>query len=299
MSGVESIGSYVLVTPARNEAANLRRLAESVLAQTHLPVRWIVVDDGSTDGTRELALELAAAAPWIQVLESPGSELHGGRLEQGRRGGRDMIAFNFGLGTVDCDWDFLVKLDADVSFETHFFERLLGEFAADPQLGIASGTCHELVKEQWRPYHVARSHVRGATRTYRRACYEDVAPLAERIGWDCVDEARAHLHGWHTGCIPGLPFYHHRRLGARDGGRRAWAAQGDLAWYLGYRPSYVVLRALFRSLREPAAAWMTLAYAQAALGGAERAERPVRAHTKEQQRLRLLPLRLREARGRA
>jgi biofilm PGA synthesis N-glycosyltransferase PgaC len=210
-----------------------------------------------------------------------------------------MIAFNAGLRVLDSPSDFVVKLDADVSFEPDFFDRLLAEFAADSKLGIASGTCHELVKGRWRPYHVSRAHVRGATRAYRWACFEDVSPLEERLGWDGVDEARAHLRGWRTGCIPTLPFYHHRSLGARDGLARAWAAQGDLAWYLGYRPSYVVLRALFRSLREPQAVWMTLAYIRAALEGAERAEADVRTHTKDQQRFRHLPLRFREGLGRA
>jgi len=294
-----ALGTYALVTPARDEAENLRRLADSVFGQTHLPVRWIIVDDASTDGTRELALELATLTPWIRTVDSPGSQLRAGRLNQGRRGGRDMIAFNTGWRALECEYDFLVKLDADVSFDPDFFERLLSEFATDPILGIASGTCYELVKGEWRPYYVARSHVRGATRTYRRACYEDVAPLEERIGWDGVDEARAHLRGWRTSSIASLPFYHHRPLGARDGGARAWAAQGDLAWYLGYRPSYVLLRALFRSLREPQAVWMPIAYLQAALGNAERAEGEVRAVTKNEQRLRRLPLRLREARGRA
>jgi biofilm PGA synthesis N-glycosyltransferase PgaC len=299
VGSTQALGNYVLITPARNEADNIPRLAECVLGQTYSPDRWVIVDDASTDDSRALALELADAVPWIRVVDSPGSQVRAGRLNQGRRGGRDMIAFNTGLRAIDCACDFVVKVDADVSFEPDFFKRLLGEFATDPTLGIASGTCHELVKGQWRPYHVARSHVRGATRTYRRACFEDVAPLAERIGWDGVDEARAHLHGWRTGCIPTLPFYHHRALGARDGGRRAWAAQGDLAWYLGYRPSYVVLRALFRSLREPQAVAMITAYLYAAVGRAERAEQEVRTHTKGQQRLRDLRLRAREASGRA
>jgi glycosyltransferase involved in cell wall biosynthesis len=285
--------TYALVTPARDEVDNLRRLAAALDRQTVRPLEWVIVDDGSTDGTAEVARELAAA-PWIQTLGSPGARE--GALEDGRRAGRDMVAFKAGLAALGAQPDVAVKLDADVSFEPDYFARLLAEFDADPRLGIAGGTCHELDGDRWLPYAVTGGHVRGATRAYRRACLEDVSPLEERIGWEAVEEARAALRGWRTESIRDLPFYHHRKLGSRDGARRAWVAQGQLAHYLGYRFSFMLLKVLFRLRREPAAVAMVWGYLDARRRREPRhSDAAVRAYWRREQSLRRLPVRVRQA----
>ena len=123
--------SYALVTPARNEAANLWRLAGCLAAQTVAPAAWVIVDDGSTDGTLALAEELACAHDWARVISSPaGRQLD--ELERGREIGRDVFAFTAGLALLDPPPDVAVKLDADVSIEPDYFERLLAAFAEDP-----------------------------------------------------------------------------------------------------------------------------------------------------------------------
>jgi glycosyltransferase involved in cell wall biosynthesis len=284
---------YALITPARNEAANLERLAPCVVAQTVTPEAWVIVDDGSDDGTATLAAELAARHPWIHVMPAPGAD---GSLVDGRRQGRDVIAFHAGLASLGATPEFVVKLDADVSFADDYFELLLSEFAADPTLGIASGTCYEHDGEGWKPWLVTEGHVRGATRVWSRACLEAVLPLEERLGWDGVDELKAATLGWTTRSVAGLPFFHHRAFAAREGARwRAWATTGRAAHYLGSRPSYVVLRSLHHARREPAALALAWGYGAAALRGEPRCPDPdVRGELRRRQRARHLARRVRD-----
>jgi len=285
--------SYAVVTPARDEAANLRRLAESMLAQRVRPAEWVVVDNGSTDETPALVGDLAARLGWIRLVTVPGDE-------RARPGAPVVRAFHAGLAALRREADVVVKLDADVSFDPDHFEVLLAAFAGRPRLGIAGGDCLELDRGVWRAVPVTGAHVRGAERAYRRACLDQVLPLEERMGWDGIDELRATVHGWETEIVAGVGFRHHRPVGARDGGRRRrWLAQGEGAHYMGYRPSYIALRTLRRTLREPAAAAMLWGYARAAVRREPRyADARVRDELRRGQRLRELPLRAREALGR-
>ena len=291
--------SYALVTPARDEARNLERLAGCLERQTVQPQEWVIVDDGSVDGTAVFARAFAARHSYVTVLESPGAAAKGGPLAAGRRAGRDIVAFKTGLARLSHRPDVVLKLDADVSFEPDFFERMLAAFEADPALGIAGGTCYELDGDRWRPYRVTGGHVRGATRAYRWACLQAVSPTEERIGWEAVEEARAALQGWRTRSLTELPFLHHRALGARDGARRAWVAQGHLAHYLGYRLSFMLLKIAFRLVREPAAVAMLWGYVEALVRREPRhPDAAVRAFWRREQSLRRVPGRVREALGR-
>jgi glycosyltransferase involved in cell wall biosynthesis len=290
--------SYALVTPARDEVTNLERLAESVLSQTIRPATWWIVDDGSRDGTRALVRRLADRHGWVHLLDAPRAP-DGGRLCEGRASGRDVSAFAAGVAALDELPDVLVKLDADVSFEPDFFERLLAAFDADPTLGIASGTCYEAEGDRWVVRPATEGHARGATRAWRRRCFEAVAPLEERLGWDVVDELRANALGWRTASLAGLPFRHHRPFGARDGSVRAWLDQGDVAHYVGASFWYVVARALHRARREPAALALVWGFAAARLGGQTRHPDPaVREALRRRQDLRRLARRMREATAR-
>jgi glycosyltransferase involved in cell wall biosynthesis len=283
--------TYALVTPARNEAENLRRLAGCVLSQTVLPVAWAIVDNGSTDETAAVAQELAAGSHWITVVSAPGEAAP-------VRGGAVVRAFNAGLGSVDPSADVVVKLDADVSFDSDHFEGLLERFSTDPRLGIAGGLCLEEKRGEWRPRYSTRSHVRGAMRAYRDECLDDVLPLEERMGWDGIDEIKAAVRGWRTATIHDLSFRHHRALGERERSTTKWVRQGEMAHYMGYRPSYLVFRALYRTLREPAALTMVWGYAAAALRRqSSYPDTEVRAWLRREQSLRRLPHRAREALG--
>jgi glycosyltransferase involved in cell wall biosynthesis len=290
--------TYSVVTPARDEAANLRRLARCILEQTVLPDAWVIADDGSVDGTRGVAERLAEQYPWIRVLSSPGALTHDGPLDRGRSVGRDVVAFKAGLAELRAPTDVVLKLDADVSVDADFFERLLGAFAEDPSLGITSGTCYELEDGEWRPQFVTAGHARGATRAYRWICLQEVSPLEERLGWDGVDELKARSLGWKTTSLPNLPFRHHRALGKRDGATRSWAGMGRACYFIGYRPLYLAARTIFKARHDPAALAMLLGYMGAWVRRDPRCEDPgVRATLRELHSIRRLGRRFREATG--
>ena len=147
---------------------------------------------------------------------------------------------------------------------------------------------------------VTRGHVRGAARAYRRECLDQVLPLEERVGWDGIDELKAAVLGWTTRTLPGLSFYHHRRLGARDGAPGArWRAQGQASYYMGYRFLYLALRSLHHARRDPSAVAMISSYLSAALRREPRYGDPaVRAYLRRRQSLRFLGVRALEALGR-
>lgn len=285
--------NYSVVTPARNEEANLRRLAESLGAQTVPPACWTIVDTGSTDGTEALAAELAAGHGWIRFSILADAAI----LE---RGGPIARAFEAGYASLPAKTDIVVKVDADVSFDADYFEQLLERFALDPSLGMASGSCFEREGGTWRQRFVTGSTVWGAARAYRRECLDEVLPLERRMGWDGVDEFRANIRGWKTRAFTDLPFRHHRREGERDGSaRKARLAQGRAAHYLGYRFWYLALRALWHARKEPAALAMVVGFLQAMVHRQPRcADAAARRYLRRQQSLLRLPLRLRQAAGR-
>jgi len=284
--------SYAVVTPARDEAANLPRLASCLAAQTRPPTTWVIVENGSSDGTLELAGDLAAEHAWVQVISLPGSS-------SADRGAPVVRALNAGIAALTEPPEVFVNVDADISMEPDYFERLLAKFLADPSLGIASGSAYELRRGTWEQRYVTGSTVWGASRAYRWECLHAVLPFEERVAWDGVDEFKANARGWRTVAFEELPFRHHRREGERDGTPwRARRNQGQAAYYLGYRPWYLVLRALWHARREAAALGLIFGYAQAAWRQEPtNSDARARAYLRGQQSIRNLPQRLLEATG--
>ena len=275
-----------MVTPARNEERNLRRLGEALAAQSLPPCEWLVVDDGSTDATPEILAELVASHDWIRPLERPAAD-RSDRLADGRRKARDLDAFLYGARSLSEPAEVVVKVDADVDFEPDFFETLIGRFAADEALGIASGTCYEQEDGDWVRRTKTEGSVWGATRAYRAQCLEDVMAMEPCMGWDGLDEIRAQLRGMRTQTFVDLGFRHHRPEGGRElSSLHQGEALGRASWYMGYRPSYLALRTLYKARREPAALAMLWGYAGAAARRAPRCpdERLVR-ELRERQRL--------------
>lgn len=232
---------YVIITPVHNEEAYLRFTLESVVAQTVRPQQWMIVDDGSTDGTARIIEEYVGCHAWIERVTLPagaGREL----------GARVVRVFCEGLRQLEADYDFLVKLDGDLEFGPDYFERLLAKFAEDPRLGIAGGGFYILVGNQWQLEKVPVDHVRGATKVYSRACYADIGGLKPVNGWDGVDEWRAQMKGWKTRSYNELVVHHLRPTGASFGKWGGSRREGEEAFFLGYPWLVVMARSLYRGV---------------------------------------------------
>jgi biofilm PGA synthesis N-glycosyltransferase PgaC len=255
---------YAVVTPARNEEDNLQRLGAAMVAQTHRPVLWRIVDDGSVDGTAGVLAALSAEHPWIDHLERPAADREES-LADGRRKARDLDAFLLGAAPLRDAVDVIVKVDADISFAPDYFEELIGRFEADDKLGIASGTCYEQQDGEWLRRTKAASTVWGASRAYRSDCLADLMALEPCMGWDGLDEISVQLRGLRTQTFVELGFRHHRPEGGRElSSLHQGEALGRAAWYMGYRPTYLTLRAIYRARQEPAAIGMLWGYFAAA-----------------------------------
>lgn len=238
---------YVIVSPVRDEVDYIARTFESIVAQTLRPQRWIVVDDGSRDGTSALLDDYAARYPWITVVH---------RHDRGFRaaGGGVMDAFYAGFALVEHDdWDFVVKLDGDLSFEPDYFARCLREFAIDPKLGVGGGLVCGLVDGQLRVDSAGDPafHVRGATKIYRRECWAQISPLIKAPGWDTLDEVRANFFGWSTRTFPELKLVQHKPTGSAAGTWSNAFKNGKANYITGYHPAFMAAKCVKRLFRRP------------------------------------------------
>ncbi len=231
----------LVISPVRNETDHLERVAAAVAAQERRPDSWLLVDDHSTDGTYELAERLAAEHRFITALRAPE---HPPLTDP-----RDRLAsaaaprtFNFGRRSVDWrGFTHLAKLDGDMELPPEYFRRILAEFAADPELGMAGGLRRELVRGRWRLEQIPTEyHVNGALKCWSLPCFEAIGGIEERLSWDVIDETRARMHGFRTRTFEDLVTIHHRPWASADGTLRGRARYGASA-YIARFPAYWVL----------------------------------------------------------
>jgi poly-beta-1,6-N-acetyl-D-glucosamine synthase len=243
------VGCTVIV-PFLNERAYIGRFLRSLERQATRPDRVLLVDDGSTDGSSDVAREFARDRSWVTVWRRPERPLGADRLH----GAPEFAAFLWGVERLDDGEDILVKMDADLELAPRHFETLMQAFDDDPRLGIA-GTYLRASDARGRlrtETHPAE-HVRGPTRFYRRACFDAISPLPVVMGWDGADEVRARAHGWRTRSIelPGPQTVHLRPTGAQDGRLRAHVRWGACAYAVGHHPLGVLAGGLVRIRNRP------------------------------------------------
>ncbi len=207
---------YAIITPARNEEKYIEKTIRSVISQTILPVKWIIVNDNSTDKTDELIAEYASRYNFIKHINKKDSTK--------RDFSAKTYAFQIGYNEIKkTKFDFIVNFDADISFEPDYIQKILLEFEKNPKLGIAGGVICEKVNNifKQRRFYINPQSVAGAVQMFRRECFEEIGgyiPL-KYGGIDTVAEIQARMYGWDVRTFTNIKVFHHRKTGENAGSR--------------------------------------------------------------------------------
>jgi glycosyltransferase involved in cell wall biosynthesis len=278
--------TYVLVTPARNEVENIERSIQAVIRQTVRPSRWVIVSDGSTDGTDDIVRKYGAEYDWIRLVRRPE------RAERHFAGKAD--CFNAGYSYLqDSKFDIIGNLDADLSFEADYFSFLLDKFAEDPALGLA-GTPFKEGTDTYDYRFTSIEHVSGACQLFRRGCFEEIGgyPSLKVGGIDLVASITVRMNGWKTRTFTEKIAEHHRKTqSGKYSNRAAEFRSGYHDYLMGAHPVWQLFRCLYQSSRRPILIRGVLLLAGYGWALLKRAERPVSkefiAFRKEEQMRRL------------
>ena len=264
--------TYVLVTPSRNEEALIGKTIESVIVQTVLPLKWVIVNDGSTDSTGAIAERYAAEHHWIEVVNRP--------VRKERNFAAKVHAFDAGRERLkDVNYEIIANLDSDVVLDNDHFEFLLGKFQREPRLGVAGTVFREEGGyNSGTDSFEGQTYVSGQCQMFRRECFEEIggyyANKAGGIDWIAVQTAR--LRGWKTRSFREKSFFHHRPLGTADRGVLAASfSYGKKDYFLGGHPLWELFRVSYRMTKRPYildGLALGLGYGSAAV---RRLERPV------------------------
>ena len=271
--GASGLPSYVLVTPARNEAALIELTIRAVTAQAVRPLRWVIVSDGSTDGTDEIVSLHAAVHNWIELVSMPP------RAE--RHFGGKALAVRAGLERVkDLPYDVVACLDADITFENDYFEYLLTKLAQDHGLGIVGTPYKDTASEMYDYRLMSLEHVSGACQVFRRSCYEEIGGYVVAKGGaiDTIAALTARMKGWKTRTFTDKICLHHRVIGsAQHGPLASRFALGKRDYAIGNHPLWEALRGVYQMTRKPLVVRGLALMAGYLWAAMRRAERPVSA----------------------
>lgn len=242
-------GNYVLITAARNEEKHIAKTIESVIGQTHKPIKWIIVSDRSTDRTDELVKRYANENKFIELLSIAGDEK--------RNFGSQVRAINKGyekLRQTDSDYSLIGNLDADVSFRADYFEKLIAEFEKNPRLGLGGG----FICEEKRGDFVSRDtnsikSVAHAVQLFRRECFESIGgylPL-KYGGPDWCAEIMVSMRKWDVFSFPKLEVNHHRPTTSAEGFLRGAFRSGLMDYTMGSHPIFEIMKCFRRARYRP------------------------------------------------
>jgi glycosyltransferase involved in cell wall biosynthesis len=238
---------YVLISAARNEEAFIEKTIESVVRQTIPPMKWVIVDDASTDRTPEIIRRFVERYAWIEMVQMP--------PRRDRSFAAKVNSFNAGYQRVkDLEYEVIGNLDADISFDNDFLEFLLRKFTEDPELGVAGTVFREKGYSSAADSFEGEKHVAGQCQLFRRKCFEEIGGYvphrAGGIDWMAVTTAR--MKGWKTKSFQEKSFFHHRAMGTAERGAVASAfSYGEKDYYLGGHPIWELFRVGYRITKRP------------------------------------------------
>lgn len=235
---------HVVVTPCRDEVSLIRNLVNTMTKQTVRPDSWIIVLHNYPDSSIRELEEVTSGSDWISLHRIDDNSIR-------RRGAQIARIVNFGISHFTQDWDFLSKIDSDVELPEDYFESILSEFSDSKDLGIASGSCYVLERGRKIVEKVSDDHTRGALKTYRRQCFEDIGGIAEVNGWDGIDNIKSQMNGWTTKNFPHIQVKHSRRTGAYSGLVRGCFESGQFSFSMRYYPPYIFARSMHRMISKP------------------------------------------------
>lgn len=284
----------LVISPVYNEAAHLERTARAIAAQTVLPERWVIVDDGSQDDTLAVARRCERELEFVTVLEASKAVRHG---PDNLALARPVVAFNLGLTHAGWQqYDYVGKLDGDVELPPEWFATLLERFRSNERLGLAAGRLAEPGPGGWQMIPIPPTHIHGAVKLFRRECLEAIGGVPERLGWDTIDETYSRMQGYETISYADLVARHHRPWGSADGRLRGRARHGECAWILHYGLLWVLMRSFKVAMVPPiglSGAAFLFGYLRAALRRVPRVDdRAFRVFVRRELRARMLrPLR--------
>jgi poly-beta-1,6-N-acetyl-D-glucosamine synthase len=223
------------ITPARDEEKLLPGLISSMTAQTYPPQRWVVIDDGSADRTGEILDDAAKRYRWLEPHHLP--------RNRSRAPGGESVIMQFLPRDEWATWDYLLRLDADVTFAPDLIEKLLAEFARDPTLGVAGPIMSEPCGSRWQEVKTPSFHTRGPAKMYSRQCFSAIGGLEAGLGWDAIDELQAIMLGFKSRHFRHIHAYHHRQQGSAGGILGGRFRTGLAAYRVGYSPLFMLARA--------------------------------------------------------
>jgi biofilm PGA synthesis N-glycosyltransferase PgaC len=242
-----TLPTYVVVTPARNEAELIEATIKSLAAQTVRPLKWIIVSDGSTDGTDEIVRQCAALHSWIELIRMP--------ERRNRNFAGKVLAFNAGRARVQgIPYQVIVCLDADITFGPDYFSFLLSKLVGDARLGLVGTPYREETSEMYDYRFVSTGHVSGACQVFRRECFEDIGGyLPVKDGAiDTIAAITARMKGWKTRTFTERTSFHHRAIGtAQAGPIQARFNLGKRDFAIGNHPLWELFRVAYQMAKRP------------------------------------------------
>ncbi len=218
---------YYIIIPAYNEEAFMALTLQSLVEQTLLPSKIVVVNDNSTDSTAEIVTSFSEKFPFITLVNKKSDAIH-------LPGSKVIQAFQEGEKHIDDNYDIIVKVDADLIFPNNYFETIIKHFQSDSKIGMAGGFCYIAKNDDWILENLTdKDHIRGALKAYRKTTYQQIGGLKPAMGWDTVDELLCKFYHWKVVTDDSLHVKHLKPTGASYN-QAARFKQGEAFYALGY-----------------------------------------------------------------